>query len=129
METTVRRGKLLVWKDEKGLGFIESDKGGESILLPLSALKKGYRRPQVGDTILYSLRLEVDGKLSACDASIEGIAPQSTPDGDGAPSPGLIKLAIGCGLVIVLGIVLGSFFLNQSEDTENRDAAAAALIT
>lgn len=127
METTIHRGKLRVWQEDKGFGFIQSEKGGEDIFLPLTALPKSSRRPQVGETILYSLRLEVDGKLSAHAASIEGL-PANVEVATAAVRPSRMTLTVGITVVILLGVLIGSFFTGQDSDGDDSDAAAPTLI-
>lgn len=123
----MRRGKLLVWEDDKGRGLIQSDKGGEDILLPISALRKGYRRPRVGDTILYSLKLEVDGSLSAHDAAIEGVAPQRASTKSRNKTQERIKLFVGCGAAVLVALVFSHFWFNRSNEAESPDAATPTL--
>ncbi len=67
------KGKLINWKDERGFGFIKPDHGDKEIFLHISALKRINRRPKVGDTILYELTTESNGKVRASNASIEGV--------------------------------------------------------
>ena len=68
------KGKLTTWKDERGFGFVKPDDGSKDVFLHISALKGTSRRPKVGDTILYELTTESNGKLRASNASIEGVA-------------------------------------------------------
>ncbi|NEP12948.1 MAG: cold shock domain-containing protein [Symploca sp. SIO2C1] len=72
------KGKLTTWKDERGFGFIKPDHGGKEIFLHISALKRINRRPKVGDTILYELTTESNGKVRASNASIEGVIPETS---------------------------------------------------
>lgn len=73
MSSKRQRGKLTKWNDERGFGFIQPQDGSQSVFLHRSALPKYIRRPQVGDTILYELETQTDGKVRACHASIEGV--------------------------------------------------------
>lgn len=70
------KGKLKVWKDDKGFGFIKPDHGKEEVFLHISALKDNRYRPQVGDVINYQITVDKDGKTRACNAYIEGINSQ-----------------------------------------------------
>ncbi|NEQ65293.1 MAG: cold shock domain-containing protein [Symploca sp. SIO2D2] len=73
-----QKGKLTTWKDERGFGFIKPEQGGKEVFLHISALKGAKRRPKVGDTILYKLTTDSNGKVSASNASIQGVASQAS---------------------------------------------------
>ncbi len=73
MKPVLRKGQLTTWKDEKGFGFIKFSDGSQEVFLHISAFKNLNRRPQVGDIICYRLAVEQNGKLRACNASIEGM--------------------------------------------------------
>lgn len=79
MKSTLKTGKLTVWKDEKGFGFIQPEEGGAAVFLHISALKNASRRPTVGDVIRYEPKAEANGKVRAAHASIQGVAPQASP--------------------------------------------------
>ncbi len=72
MDSLFRKGKLTVWKDTQGFGFIQPDQEKKAVFLHISALKSTSRRPKVGDTILYRLVTESGGKVRATNASIQG---------------------------------------------------------
>lgn len=71
------QGKLTKWKDDKGYGFIKPNNGNQEIFLHISSLKNASRRPKVGDTIMYELVTEKNGKLRADKASIQGVKPRT----------------------------------------------------
>ncbi|MCP3128401.1 excalibur calcium-binding domain-containing protein [Shewanella sp. KJ2020] len=69
------RGVLVRWNDEKGFGFIQPDKNtDQDVFIHISVLKKMARKPKVGDSILYQMEVQHDGKRKAVIASIEGVA-------------------------------------------------------
>lgn len=69
------RGVLVRWNDEKGFGFIQPDKNtDQDVFIHISVLKKMARKPKVGDSILYQMEVQNDGKRKAVIASIEGVA-------------------------------------------------------
>lgn len=69
------RGVLVRWNDEKGFGFIQPDKNtNQDVFIHISVLKKMARKPKVGDSILYQMEVQNDGKRKAVIASIEGVA-------------------------------------------------------
>lgn len=69
----MRKGKLTVWKDDRGFGFIKPSDGGRDVFLHITALKKANRRPQVGDVIQYQLTVDKQGKVCAFNAIIEKV--------------------------------------------------------
>ncbi len=77
-DSTVHKGVLKTWKDDRGFGFIQPDNGDKDIFIHISSLKGIARRPLRGDVIVYRVAREADGKLKAVDASIEGVA-QTAP--------------------------------------------------
>lgn len=79
MASVLKRGKLTVWKDDRGFGFISPEKGGEEVFLHISAFKGASRRPKVGDIISYRLSAEASGKVRAAQAVIQGVALHTLP--------------------------------------------------
>ena len=71
-------GQLVKWKDDRGFGFIKPNGDNKEIFLHISALKGANRRPKVGDIILYEQIINKDGKISAANASIQGVLSQNT---------------------------------------------------
>jgi cold shock CspA family protein len=71
------QGKLIKWQDDKGYGFIRPNDGNQEIFLHISSLKNASRRPKVGDTIIYELVTEKNGKSRAAQASIQGVNPRT----------------------------------------------------
>ena len=70
-------GQLVKWKDDRGFGFIKPNGNNKEIFLHISALKGANRRPKVGDIILYEQIINKDGKISAANASIQGVLSQN----------------------------------------------------
>lgn len=79
MKPTRLKGQLMVWKDDRGFGFIKPDDGGQEIFLHITAFNDVNRRPQVGDVIHYQLAVGENGKVRACNAFIEGATSQPAP--------------------------------------------------
>lgn len=78
MKPTLHKGQLIRWKDDRGFGFIQPDDGSQEVFLHITGFKDVNRRPQVGDFICYQLTASKDGKLRACNASIEGVTSKSS---------------------------------------------------
>jgi uncharacterized membrane protein YsdA (DUF1294 family)/cold shock CspA family protein len=79
MKPVWHKGKLTTWKDDKGFGFIRSSDGSQNVFLHITALKETNHRPQVGDVICYQLTVDKDGRIHACNASIEGVVSKPMP--------------------------------------------------
>ena len=47
------QGRITVWKDERGFGFITPNSGNESVFVHVSAFARGARRPTDGDRVTY----------------------------------------------------------------------------
>ena len=77
MKTASCEGQLVKWKDDRGFGFIKPNGNNKEIFLHISALKGANRRPKVGDIILYEQIINKDGKISAANASIQGVLSQN----------------------------------------------------
>ena len=73
MNSVFQQGTLKRWNDDKGFGFIASAHGGADIFIHISALGKTARRPLAGDTIIYQIHIDNDGKAKAVNAKIEGV--------------------------------------------------------
>ena len=78
-EPGMKMGPLVQWNDERGFGFITPSEGGNQMFHHISAIPKTSRRPRVGDTILYRLVTEADGRTRASGASIQGVVPLASP--------------------------------------------------
>ena len=67
----MHKGKLTIWKDDRGFGFIQLDDTEKKVFLHISSLRNKRKRPQEGDIIKYQLTTDEKGKLTATNASIE----------------------------------------------------------
>jgi len=72
-ENTVLTGQLKRWNEAKGFGFISTEDGQRDIFIHISDLKGMSRRPLVGDTIHYQVKIQNDGKNRAINARIDGV--------------------------------------------------------
>lgn len=78
MKPALHKGQLIRWNDNRGFGFIQPHDGSQEVFLHITALKDVNRRPQVDDFICYQLTASKDGKVRACNASIEGVTSKSS---------------------------------------------------
>lgn len=138
MKPVLYKGQLKTWKDERGFGFIKPDDGSKEVFLHISALKRASRRPKVGDTILYELATESDGKVRASNASIQGVAIRSLdlsgnqsqthapkeswtnprtnplPKRQKRKKPRLVKILMSLGIIAVIAILAMEFSHSDS---------------
>ncbi len=105
MKPALHKGQLTTWKDDRGFGFIKPSDGSKEVFLHISALKGSGRRPKVGDTILYELTTETNGKVRASNASIEGIAPRSLPKKQKGKSYRLLQSVITVAVMAIIALL------------------------
>lgn len=67
-------GRVLVWNDEKGYGFIYPANGDKDVFFHAKDLQPGQRRPRMNDQVVYTLDLTDAEKPSARDVHIFGFA-------------------------------------------------------
>ena len=67
-----RKGKIQSWNEERGFGFIAPSAGGKDVFLHISALSNRNRRPEVGQTVSYTLSADKQGRLRAIRATLPG---------------------------------------------------------
>lgn len=87
MKPVWHKGQLTKWKDERGFGFIQSSSSTQEVFVHITAFKNSNRRPQVGDVICYQLTVDKNGKVSACNASVEEMTSQLRPNSSSANTP------------------------------------------
>jgi cold shock CspA family protein len=114
MKPVFQKGQLTTWKDDRGFGFIKPAHGSKEIFLHISALKGAARRPKVGDTILYQLTTEANGKVSASNASIEGVLSQTLPKKQKVKKRRLLPKVIGIGVMVMIAILSQEFNPSRS---------------
>lgn len=78
MKGQTHKGILVKWKDDQGFGFIKSESNRKEVFIHISSIPKQSRRPKIGDTIIYELKIEGNGKLKADSARIQGVKIQSS---------------------------------------------------
>jgi cold shock CspA family protein len=71
------QGSIVRWNDDRGFGFISSKEIKGDVFAHISQFKKGYRRPKVGDAVLFQVVNE-NGKQNAKLISLIGVKPSLT---------------------------------------------------
>lgn len=105
MQSDLRSGKLIKWKDERGFGFIRPVDGSQEVFLHISEVKDATRRPQEDDMIYYHCVIESDGKVRACNAFILGARNKSTPSSSRAKPSDTIVSGFPIVEVVLLSLV------------------------
>ncbi len=78
MATNRLKGKLVIWEDDNGFGYITPENSTEDIFVHIFAFGKNIsRRPKIGDTVYFAVHTDKNGKNKAIDGVIEGVKRRS----------------------------------------------------
>lgn len=66
------KGRIRLWNDQKGFGFIEPDNGGKQVFIHISAFVNRNRTPRTGELVSYALSTDKDGRPCAAKATLPG---------------------------------------------------------
>ena len=69
-----REGRLELWNDERGFGFIRAD-DGDRLFVHISAIGRIATRPMTGDAVSFATGTGRDGKPAALAVTIKGANP------------------------------------------------------
>ena len=75
------QGRITLWKDDRGFGFITPNDGGDQIFLHVSAFRSKQRRPKENDLVAYEVAIDNKNRFQAQavtfvrDRAIPGKAP------------------------------------------------------
>jgi uncharacterized membrane protein YsdA (DUF1294 family)/cold shock CspA family protein len=94
-----KKGKIAVWNDEKGYGFIAPDGGGPQIFLHIKALRSRDRRPAVNDLVTYAVGRDKQGRPNARRAALKGEKLATTTD----RSRGTPSILIALSFLVAIG--------------------------
>ena len=67
---SLKTGTVTAWNDERGFGFVRPDDGSDDVFLHIKALPPQSPRPQIGQSVRYTLVLSGDGKPRAAGARL-----------------------------------------------------------
>ncbi|HSW12377.1 MAG TPA: cold shock domain-containing protein [Solimonas sp.] len=99
------QGRITVWNEDRGFGFIEWNGGSDKLFLHVSAFTDRGRRPRVGDIVTYEAVKGEDGRFKAEKVGFAG-APLRKPAAEASSSrysfakpllPVILLTAIGVG--------------------------------
>lgn len=110
-------GKLKVWHEDRGFGFIEPLDGGQDIFLHATALPRGGPAPRVGELLSFEIELNPEGKKRAARVERPALRAHSraliTGDAAARPAtrrttarvsgPGLMGRLVSLAVVVALG--------------------------
>jgi len=114
----MQTGKLVRWNDQKGFGFIKPIQGGRDIFIHITALKGMPRKPIIGDTIIYQVHTDNDGKQRAVNSTRQGLETSKTNKVNisrkSKPKSKISKLIFTVLIVVFIGSYIFSFLSKDS---------------
>jgi uncharacterized membrane protein YsdA (DUF1294 family)/cold shock CspA family protein len=97
-----RKGKIAVWDDARGFGFIAPRDGGDRVFVHISAFADRGRRPVVGASVSYAQSADRRGRPRAEHASLAGMVPSL----DSRRFEGFVPHVIAIGFLLVTGMLV-----------------------
>ena len=59
------QGKITIWKDDKGFGFITPNVGGNQVFVHINSFANRQRRPDGNEIVTYELKTDAKGRTQA----------------------------------------------------------------
>jgi len=66
------KGKIKVWNNDKGYGFIERDLEGKDVFVHINSLINKKREPKIGEIVTYTLTTDKQGRSCAGSVALPG---------------------------------------------------------
>jgi uncharacterized membrane protein YsdA (DUF1294 family)/cold shock CspA family protein len=66
------KGRITLWNDEKGFGFITPLAGGKRVFIHIKAFSSSNRRPDINQLVTYALSKDKQGRPCAANATLAG---------------------------------------------------------
>lgn len=100
-------GRIRMWKDDKGFGFIVPDDGGEELFAHVSECNAEARRPSPGDRVSFAVGADRKGRRCARQVLLDGVPlktsrPRTRADNRPAQWGGATLLVIPAFLLVML---------------------------
>jgi uncharacterized membrane protein YsdA (DUF1294 family)/cold shock CspA family protein len=95
------QGRITVWKDDRGFGFISPDGGGEQVFVHATAFP-ARRRPVGGERVTYQVKADARGRRQAERVAFVG-------DRSGAwllPSANTVSLVVALFFIVAVAITV-----------------------
>lgn len=116
------RGKISVWHDDKGYGFITSAGVDKRVFVHIKAFADRGRRPAVGDRVHFRIGSDARGRPRAEAVSIDGNQASRSARAAGgmlthAVALGFLLIVVIAGLLSLIPLPLAMFYLLVSAVT------------
>ena len=102
------QGRVKMWKDDKGYGFIAPNGGGPEVFVHISALGGRASKPGPGRLVTYELSTDERGRPRASNVQFVGVPQEPRRSGSRWATAGLLALAGSVGYVAYHGAQPGS---------------------
>lgn len=99
------QGRVSVWKDEEGYGFIAPNGGGREVFVHITAFPAGDRRGLAGEIVTYELGVNAKGQPRA--VNVVPVRAGAARRRDARDGSGAILLGLGFPVVLGIGAALG----------------------
>ena len=100
------KGRITSWKDDRGFGFITSNRGGQQVFVHIKSFANRQRRPAENEIVTYELRTDAKGRPQAERVAFAGErVPPAAPSG-----PSSVPLVLAAGFVV---FVAGAAFAGK----------------
>lgn len=100
------QGKISIWKDEQGFGFITPNEGGDQVFIHIKSFVNRRRRPDGNEIVNYELTTDARGRPQAKNVSFVTQTPVSAPSNNEY----IIPIAF---LTVFLVFLIGMIFANK----------------